>query len=209
MTTLTRFIEDRIKIYGIPVKQENKKKLFAKIRAKYTNILKNNEPFKSNHTWKNAPTILIERSKTKNFKTKDLLEADRQAYKYMTNLAIKSSNLNPKEIKSEVAKEEKALNDYYNKISNMSQEEYYNYSKQDQDDNYGPETGEALKNSLRDLMIEALFNKFFTMTPEQKDLFAHDRGTLYWPGEEAITSETAIIAKKRLKHPEKYYYSAK
>ena len=90
----------------------------------------------------------------------------------------------------------------------MSQEEYYNYSK-NQEDDYGPENGEALKNSLRDLMIEALFNKFFTMTPEQKNLFAHDRGTLYWPGEESITSETVIIAKKRLKHPEKYYYSSK
>lgn len=208
MTTLNHFIEERIKIYGISIKEKNKKKVFAKIRAKYTSILKNNEPFKSSQTWEKAPTILVERSKTKNFKTEDLLEADRQAYNYMINLAIKSSNLDPKEIKTEVINQEKALNDYYDKISNMSQEEYYNYSK-NQEDDYGPENGEALKNSLRDLMIEALFNKFFTMTPEQKDLFAHDRGTLYWPGEESITSETVIIAKKRLKHPEKYYYSSK
>lgn len=208
MTTLNHFIEERIKIYGISIKEKNKKKVFAKIRAKYTSILKNNEPFKSSQTWKKAPTILVERSKTKNFKTEDLLEADRQAYNYMINLAIKSSNLDPKEIKTEVINQEKALNDYYDKISNMSQEEYYNYSK-NQEDDYGPENGEALKNSLRDLMIEALFNKFFTMTPEQKNLFAHDRGTLYWPGEESITSETVIIAKKRLKHPEKYYYSSK
>lgn len=208
MTTLNHFIEERIKIYGISIKEKNKKKVFAKIRAKYTSILKNNEPFKSSQTWEKAPTILVERSKTKNFKTEDLLEADRQAYNYMINLAIKSSNLDPKEIKTEVINQEKALNDYYNKISNMSQEEYYNYSK-NQEDDYGPENGEALKNSLRDLMIEALFNKFFTMTPEQKNLFAHDRGTLYWPGEESITSETVIIAKKRLKHPEKYYYSSK
>ncbi len=208
MTTLNHFIEERIKLYGISIKEKNKKKVFAKIRAKYTSILKNNEPFKSSQTWEKAPTILIERSKTKNFKTEDLLEADRQAYNYMINLAIKSSNLDPKEIKTEVINQEKALNDYYDKISNMSQEEYYNYSK-NQEDDYGPENGEALKNSLRDLMIEALFNKFFTMTPEQKNLFAHDRGTLYWPGEESITSETVIIAKKRLKHPEKYYYSSK
>lgn len=208
MTTLNHFIEERIKIYGISIKEKNKKKVFAKIRAKYTSILKNNEPFKSSQTWEKAPTILVERSKTKNFKTEDLLEADRQAYNYMINLAIKSSNLDPKEIKTEVINQEKALNDYYDKISNMSQEEYYNYSK-NQEDDYGPENGEALKNSLRDLMIEALFNKFFTMTPEQKNLFAHDRGTLYWPGEESITSETVIIAKKRLKHPEKYYYSSK
>lgn len=208
MTTLNHFIEERIKIYGISIKEKNKKKVFAKIRAKYTSILKKNEPFKSSQTWKKAPTILVERSKTKNFKTEDLLEADRQAYNYMINLAIKSSNLDPKEIKTEVINQEKALNDYYDKISNMSQEEYYNYSK-NQEDDYGPENGEALKNSLRDLMIEALFNKFFTMTPEQKNLFAHDRGTLYWPGEESITSETVIIAKKRLKHPEKYYYSSK
>ncbi len=208
MTTLNHFIEERIKLYGISIKEKNQKKVFAKIRAKYTSILKNNEPFKSNQTWEKAPTILVERSKTKNFKTEDLLEADRQAYNYMINLAIKSSNLDPKEIKTEVINQEKALNDYYDKISNMSQEEYYNYSK-NQEDDYGPENGEALKNSLRDLMIEALFNKFFTMTPEQKNLFAHDRGTLYWPGEESITSETVIIAKKRLKHPEKYYYSSK
>lgn len=208
MTTLNHFIEERIKIYGISIKEKNKKKVFAKIRAKYTSILKNNEPFKSSQTWEKAPTILVERSKTKNFKTEDLLEADRQAYNYMISLAIKSSNLDPKEIKTEVINQEKALNDYYDKISNMSQEEYYNYS-QNQNDDYGPESGEALKNSLRDLMIEALFNKFFTMTPEQKNLFAHDRGTLYWPGEESITSETVIIAKKRLKHPEKYYYSSK
>lgn len=199
MITLTDFLTNELKKYNLQVNKKN----LAKLRHKYTKELK------AKNLWDKAEIKLIEKSKTRIFKEKDLEQISYSLHNYMTNLVIKESGFSKSEIKKTQKENAQAIEEGREKwleyIETHTPEEIYdneNYS-----DPAPSATKEQKKQGLNELMLTALFNKFFKMTPEQKNLFFNDLSTNNWDGEMFATDENWIISQKRLKHPEKYYYS--
>lgn len=203
MFSLTEFITNELKNFHLRVNKKN----LTKLRNKYTKELK------ARNLWNNAKTELIGKSKTKIFKKEDLENISRSFYDYMKNLVIEESGFSKKEILDTEKKITKEIEDsrtkWINFLETHTQDEIYEYEHQY---NYVPDppaNEQQKREGLNELMLTALFNKFFTMTDEQKEMFFNDLSTKYWNGEEMATSPNWIIGHKRLEHPEKYYYSEK
>lgn len=188
MLTLHTFIEEQIKNYGIPVNKKNQKKIYSALRAKYTSELK------KMGAWQKVDSKVIGRATTKLFAEKTMKEVAHRTQKYMIDFTVKHSGFTKKEVEKQLEKNQLELDQRYtNEVPNP----------------YGPERGEQLEKSLDRLMLRALFKKFFTMTEEQKELFAEDRGKLYYDFDDVANSTIFALAQQRLKHPEKYYYTEK
>ena len=201
MITLNNFMINELKSFHLPVNKKN----LAKLRNKYTKELK------SRKLWENAQTEITGKSKTKLFKEDDLKAISRTLYKYMTNLVIQESGFSKKEILNESKKNAQEIEDsqrnWIEFINTHTQDEVYAYEHQDDYDPAPPATKQEKQKGLNELMLTAIFNRFFTMSEEQKELFFGDLSTKYWDYEEVGDNPNFIISQKRLRHPEKYYYS--
>lgn len=197
MITLKDFIIKTLKENYIPITEKN----IAKLRYKYTRKLK------ENNLWTAAKTIKIDRTETKLFNENDLNNISQDIKLYLTRLSLKEAGFDPKEIKKLKKKRAGELEDArLEMINNMMLADKKDFSKEDQ---LEPKLTENQKQKALDrLMLTAIFNHFFTMTPRQKDLFLHDYQS-YFIDPEFTTSTEWIIAQQRLKKPEKYYYSKK
>ena len=203
MITLNDFMSNELKTFHLPVNKKN----LAKLRNKYTKELK------SKNLWNSTQTEINGKSKTKLFKEEDLQQISRKLYKYMTNLVIQESGFSRKEILTEAKKNSQELEDSQRKwidfISTHTQDEVYDYAHRFDYDPAPPAKEQQKQKGLNELMLTALFNKFFTMTSEQKELFFDDLSTKYWDYEEVADNPNFIVSQKRLERPEKYYYSEK
>ena len=193
MLTLSQFIEQQLKIYGVQSNEQNRKKIYLNLRAKFTTELK------KLGIWQKAETKLIGKTQTKVFTPEDLRKLAKNTHDYMTKFAIKQSGLSQKEVQDRKKKNQEELQKDYE----------YQLAHGYDVDPYGPEQGKALHDSLNDLMLKALFDKFFTMTEDQKAQFAQDRGYAYYDPEELANSELYVLAKNRLDHPLGNYYTEK
>lgn len=192
MITLKDFIIQTLKENRIPVTEKN----IAKLRYKYTRKLK------ENNLWSTASTKKIDRNETKFFKKDDLNSISQDIKPYLTRISIKEAGFDPKDIEKLKKKRAGELEDARLEMIN-------NLTSSDKEKPIEPKLTEKQKeNALNTLMLTAIFNHFFTMTPQQKDLFLHDYQS-YFIDPDFTASNEWIIAQERLKEPKKYYYSKK
>ena len=200
MISLKDFIINELETYHIPVNKKN----LAKLRSHFTKELKYKK------LWDQAPTKLVERSKTKTFKKEDLEAIAKSLSPYLINLSIKASGLDPKKIEALQKKHQQKLDDaeeeWITYISTHSQRQIEN----DLHNDPTPKLSTDQKyQALNFLMTQAIFDRFFTMTKEQKDLYLHDFASTKQDSDLTYNDKGWIIAQERLKKPEKYYYSRK
>ena len=201
MQTLTNFIYDELNKYHLPCNKKNSKKL----RAFFTKRLKTTKK------WENAQEKVIGRNKTKLFDLTTLQELaqEKDTISYLTNLSIKEAGLNKQKLER-LAKEhaEKAEQEEENftifalSHSQKEVEEYW----QPQPQQLAPTVQQE---ALRNLKIDAIFNLFFSMDKEQKDLFLKDYQTNFTPAKETYNDPLWALSQERLKTPSKYYYTKK
>lgn len=197
MITLKDFIIKTLKENSIPITEKN----IAKLRYKYTRNLK------ENNLWTTAKTIKIDSTKTKLFKESDLNKISQDIKPYLTRLSIKEAGFDPKKIEKLKRKRAGELEDArLEMINSFLSDDKKSTSKKDL---LEPKLTESQKQKALDrLMLTAIFNHFFTMTPEQKELFLHDYQNSFLDSDFTAT-ENWIMSQERLKEPEKYYYSKK
>lgn len=192
MITLKDFIIQTLRENHIPINEKN----IAKLRYKYTRKLK------ENNLWTSAKTIKIDRNETKLFNKNDLNIISQDIKPYLTRISIKEAGFDPKDIEKLKKKRAGELEDARLEMIN-------NLTSSDKEKPIEPRLTEKQKeNALNTLMLTAIFNHFFTMTPQQKDLFLHDYQS-YFIDPDFTASNEWIIAQERLKEPKKYYYSKK
>lgn len=200
MISLKDFTSNELKKYHIPVNKKN----LDKLRNKFTKELK------EQHIWEKAPTKLIGRNLTKFFNEKDLTTIAKKLNPYLVKLSIKEAGLDPKKIEKIKKQHQQDLDtaeeNWFNYISTHSQDEIEN----DLYNNPEPKLTIAQKHqALNELMLQALFNKFFTMTNEQKNTYLRDYASNFQDADLTYNDDNWIISQERLKHPEKYYYNKK
>lgn len=197
MITLKDFIIKTLKENSIPITEKN----IAKLRYKYTRKLK------ENNLWTTAKTIKIDSTKTKLFKESDLNIISQDIKTYLTRLSIKEAGFDPKKVERLKKKRAGELEDArLEMINSFLSDDEKSTSKKDL---LEPKLTESQKRKALDrLMLTAIFNHFFTMTPEQKELFLHDYQKSFLDPD-FTANEGWIISQERLKEPEKYYYSNK
>lgn len=197
MITLKDFIIKTLKENRIPITEKN----IAKLRYKYTRKLK------ENNLWSTALTKKIDRNETKFFKKDDLNSISQDIKPYLIKLSIKEAGFDPKEIEKLKKKRASELEDArLEMINSFLTDDKKSTSKKDL---LEPKLTESQKQKALDrLMLTAIFNHFFTMTPEQKELFLHDYQKSFLDPD-FTANESWIISQERLKEPEKYYYSKK
>lgn len=196
MITLKDFIIKTLKENHILITEKN----IAKLRYKYTRKLK------ENNLWTTAKTIKIDRNETKLFKEDDLNNISQDIKPYLTRISIKEAGFDPKEIEKLKKKRAGELEDARLKMINSFVLDDKSTSKENPIE---PKLTESQKQKALDrLMLTAIFNLFFTMSPRQKELFLHDyKNTFLDP--DFTANDEWIISQERLKHPEKYYYNKK
>lgn len=197
MITLKDFIIKTLKENHIPITEKN----IAKLRYKYTRKLK------ENNLWTTALTKKIDRNETKFFKKNDLISISQDIKPYLIKLSIKEAGFDPKKVEKLKKKRAGELEDArLEMINNVISSDKKDFSKEDPIE---PKLTENQKQKALDrLMLTAIFNHFFTMTPQQKELFLQDYKTNFFDSD-FTANESWIISQERLKAPEKYYYSKK
>lgn len=197
MITLKDFIIKTLKENHIPITEKN----IAKLRYKYTRKLK------ENNSWTSAKTVKIDRNETKLFKEDDLNNISQDIKPYLTRISIKEAGFDPKKVEKLKKKRAGELEDArLEMINSFLSDDEKSTSKKDL---LEPKLTESQKRKALDrLMLTAIFNHFFTMTPEQKELFLQDYKTNFLDSDFTASNEW-VIAQERLKAPEKYYYSKK
>lgn len=189
MYTLTDFIINELEKYNLPVTKKN----LAKLRNKYTRELK------KENLWETAETKLIGRAQTKIFKEKDLTKIAKKFISYMKKQVVKQSPYNKHEI-------EKFSKEIQSNIDDNEQEFLKKLSNQQ------PKfetTKKQKKEALNNLMLEAIFNHFFKMSPQQKKTFEKDISAQNLDPELHTKDPQYLISMKRLQNKHKLgtYYN--
>lgn len=219
--SLKTFSIKQLQKYNLPVTDQNLKKL----RRKFTSVLKTDKTFKQRNTWENAKSQIIGRNKVKFFDSKDLAILEQKVQHYMEKQIIKNASMPAKQMKKEIKKNRLTLaqideemqqqqdkltkelsnpkSPIWNKFSPESTNQHQlNSSIYDQ-------TEETLRDEINQIMLEALFNKFFIPAPNWKKRFVHDYNLVNNPAaDQNIDSPIYIDANYRLTHPkgENSYY---
>lgn len=219
--SLKTFSIKQLQKYNLPVTDQNLKKL----RRKFTSVLKTDKTFKQRNTWENAKSQIIGRNKVKFFDSKDLAILEQKVQHYMEKQIIKNASMPAKQMKKEIKKNRLTLaqideemqqqqdkltkelsnpkSPIWNKFSPESTNQHQlNSSIYDQ-------TEETLRDEINQIMLEALFNKFFIPAPNWKKRFVHDYNLVNNPAaDQNIDSLLYIDANYRLTHPkgENSYY---
>ena len=201
MQTLTEFIYDELNKYHLAFNKKNSKKL----RAFFTKRLK------AKKQWENAKEKVIGRNRTKFFELSVLqaLDQEKSTISYLTNLAIKEAGFKKEELthlaKVHAEKAEQEEENFTTFALSHSQKEVEEYL-QNQPQQL---TLTVQQEALRNLKIDAIFNLFFSMDQEQKDLFLSDYQTNFIPAKETYNNPLWALSQERLKAPSKYYYTKK
>lgn len=184
LRTLNNFIDEQLTKFKIPDTEENKKNC----RAKFMRELK-----KLGYWNNDNPTIIIERSKTKQFTDKQLNDL----YKRVESYLIKRSTLDFNLINQQKEKNQKLLDNPIPPLSYEEQEELLLFPPV-----------EIPKNQKLEIMIEAIFNKYFEL---DEKLWLDDLQILDDPfhenqnNQELLTSTSYITAQLRNKNPLESY----
>lgn len=194
---------------------------------------KNIDSFRKNITrklkkvgeWDNAQEKIIKGVKTKIFNENTLNNIDMRDY--LIKLTSKKINIPLKIIKEKNSLTLRSYDENYEKGMQQAQWELENPEKAEKlrqereykesiEPKFNPNTPQ-MQQALHNLMLEALFNKFFKMTDEQKEKFLKDYHQIHNVDNSIILDSAIdnndlglthlIASQERLEHPEKYYYN--
>ena len=219
--SLKSFSIKQLQKYNLPVTDQNLKKL----RRKFTSVLKTDKPFKQRNTWENAKSQIIGRNKVKFFDSKDLAILEQKVQHYMEKQIIKNASMPAKQMKKEIKKNRLTLaqideemqqqqDKLTKELSNPKSPIWNKFSpestnQQQLNSSIYDQTEETLRDEINQIMLEALFNKFFIPAPNWKKRFVHDYNLVNNPAaDQNIDSPLYIDANYRLTHPkgENSYY---
>lgn len=215
--SLKDFSIKQLQKYNLPVTEKNLKKL----RRKFTAVLKTQDPFDKKEVWKNAEPKIIGRNNVKFFDSKDLTLLEQKIKPYMEKQVIKNATMPVKQLKKEITKNKSDLIEA-DRINKEAQEQFIkdftdpnslstanaNFIPSHSYDMYMENT-ESLRDEINQIMLEALFNKFFIPAPNWKKRFVQDYNLVNSPNaEQNLDSPLYIDANYRLTHPKgtKSYY---
>lgn len=219
--SLKTFSIKQLQKYNLPVTDQNLKKL----RRKFTSVLKTDKPFKQRNTWENAKSQIIGRNKVKFFDSKDLAILEQKVQHYMEKQIIKNASMPAKQMKKEIKKNRLTLaqideemqqqqDKLTKELSNPKSPIWNKFSpestnQQQLNSSIYDQTEETLRDEINQIMLEALFNKFFIPAPNWKKRFVHDYNLVNNPAaDQNIDSPIYIDANYRLTHTkgENSYY---
>lgn len=221
MITITEFVKKNLQTFNLSTSQKN----IMNLRKALTRRLKQEK------LWDKAERRKINGVWTRFFKESDLQRIDLNDY--IIKLISKNTHIPTKQLKANNKKRLQEYEENQEKDQEKGQKQYYfelehpdEAREQKQKEEYQrglfqplDENSPQMQNALHTMMLEALFNKFFTMTPEQKKQFFYDYNmNKNW--DHTIAYEDAVDAndpgltvytavEEKLKHPEKYYYDEK
>lgn len=213
--SLNEFSTKQLQNYNLPVTEKNLKKL----RRKFTSVLKNDEYFYKKQVWQKTKSKTIGRNRIKLFDSEDLTILEQKIRPYMEKQVIKDASMPVNQLKKEIkknrsilAKEDvemvKAQDKLAKELSNPKSPMWNSFSQTTTDHHPSiyNQTEETLRDEINQIMLEALFNKFFIPAPNWKKRFVHDYNLVYDPAaDQNIDSPLYIDAKYRLTHPKSYY----
>lgn len=219
--SLNEFSTKQLQNYHLPVTEKNLKKL----RRKFTSVLKNDEYFYKKQVWQKTKSKTIGRNKVKLFDSKDLAILEKQVKSYMEKQVIKNASMPADQMKNEIKKNHLALaqideemqkqqDKLAKELSNPKSPMWNSFSpkstnQQQFNSSIYDQTEETLKDEINQIMLEALFNKFFIPAPNWKKRFVNDYNLVNDPAaDQNIDNPLYIDANYRLTHPkgEKSYY---
>lgn len=216
--SLKDFSTQQLQKYYLPVTQKNLKKL----RRKFTDVLKNDDPFYQENVWNRAKTQIIGRNKVKLFSSKDLAILEQKIRPYMQKQVIKNASMPSDQMKKEMkekhaflaqieANDPQQQKNLIKELSNPNSSVWkFTPETQSPKDTSYRQTEETLKSEINQIMLEALFNKFFTPAPNWKKRFVQDYNLVNSPNaDQNIDSPLYIDALYRLNNPKgkKSYYT--
>jgi hypothetical protein len=176
LTTLTEFVEEQLTRFNIPETEKNHNKL----RIKFTRTLK------ELGIWDEADTKLIGRKLTKVFTNQQL----QQLYIKVEPYLLKRSKIDIEKLQAHRRKHE----EYLENLHNFNQEDFI---KQQQEEQYQPPT--ATENEIMQVMITALFEKFFEPLDIKK--WNDDKAFVFYTDYQDADSVDYFLASSRLNDP--------
>ena len=183
-TTLTQFIEEQCTRFEIPNTEKNQRKL----RIKFTRVLK------KLGIWDNAESKLIGRKHTKVFTPQQL----QQLYSKVESYLLKHSNIDIEELEEY----RQNLENYVEEIRNQTNESYQQQLEAEQ---YEPP--KVTKKEAMEVMLTALFEKFFEPLDVQK--WNQDKATIHFSELSDMTDTDYVLASMRLNNPVQSYIKEK
>lgn len=179
-TTLTEFVKKQMTTFGIKDNEKN----FAKLRIKFTRVLKEMK------IWDQAETKLIGKKYTKVFSRQELQLLYNEVEPYL----LRQSNINIQKL--EAYRREHA--EYMDNLFSGKLDNYYN-------DPY--EAPKVSPQEKMEVMITALFEKFFE--PLDLEKWNDDKALTFYLGAEDADSIDYFLASERLKNPTQSYTKPK
>lgn len=183
-TTLTDYVNSQIEKYDIPDNEKNHNKL----RIKFTRALQ-----KLGY-WDTAKKKTIGRNETRLFTDQQLEHLSIEVEPYL----LKQGNVNIEEIQEYRQNFENYIEETYNQTNEKFQQQL-------EEQQY--EAPKVTRKEAMDVMITALFEKFFEPLDVQK--WNQDKATIHFAQLSDMTDTEYILAAMRLNNPVKSYTKKK
>ena len=183
-TTLTDYVNTQIEKYDIPDTEKNR----SKLRIKFTRELQKLE------YWENAEKKVIGRNETRLFTDEQLNQLSIKVEPYL----LKQGNVD----KEELEEYRQNFEQYIEDVSNQTNE---TYQQQIEAEQYEPP--KVTKREAMEVMLTALFEKFFEPLDTQK--WNQDKATIHFAELVDMTDTDYILASMRLNNPVQSYTKEK
>lgn len=183
-TTLTDYVNTQIEKFDIPDTEKNRNKL----RIKFTRTLQ------ELGYWDNAEKRVIGRNETRLFTNEQLNQLSIKVEPYL----LKQGNIDTEELEEY----RQNFENYVEEISNQTNESYQQQLEAEQ---YEPP--KVTKREAMEVMLTALFEKFFEPLDTQK--WNQDKATIHFAELVDMTDTDYILASMRLNNPVQSYTKEK
>ena len=183
-TTLTDYVNTQIEKYDIPDTEKNR----SKLRIKFTRELQ------KLRYWETAEKKVIGRNETRLFTDEQLNQLSIKIEPYL----LKQGNVDIEELEEY----RQNLENYVEEISNQTNESYQQQLEAEQ---YEPP--KVTKREAMEVMLTALFEKFFEPLDVQK--WNQDKATIHFSELSDMTDTDYVLASMRLNNPVQSYTKEK
>lgn len=183
-TTLTDYVNTQIEKYDIPDTEKNR----SKLRIKFTRELQRLR------YWDTAEKKVIGRNETRLFTDEQLNQLSIEVEPYL----LKQGNVDTEELEEYRQNFEKYIEDIHNQTNESHQQQL-------EAEQYEPP--KVTKREAIEVMLTALFEKFFEPLDVQK--WNQDKETIHFAELTDMTNTDYILASMRLKNPVQSYTKEK
>lgn len=183
-TTLTDYVNTQIEKYDIPDTEKNR----SKLRIKFTRELQRLR------YWDTAEKKVIGRNETRLFTDEQLNQLSIEVEPYL----LKQGNVDTEELEEYRQNFEKYIEDIHNQTNESHQQQL-------EAEQYEPP--KVTKREAMEVMLTALFEKFFEPLDVQK--WNQDKETIHFAELTDMTNTDYILASMRLKNPVQSYTKEK